>query len=60
MEAYHFLGIADEVKKTGALLMPMQVHDTEGRPTVVHPLMDNGKKTPGTPEVSISSLVSTA
>ncbi|KZV72944.1 hypothetical protein PENSPDRAFT_649364 [Peniophora sp. CONT] len=50
METYRMLGIADEVKAVGALLMPMQVHDSEGRPTVVHPLMDNGKKTPGAPE----------
>ncbi|VDC06551.1 unnamed protein product [Peniophora sp. CBMAI 1063] len=50
MEAYRMLGIVDEVKAVGGLLMPVQAHDPEGRPTVVHPLMDNGKKTPGAPE----------
>ena len=48
------LGIADEVKATGALLTRVQRYDAEGRPTDVVHMMEWGQKTPGIPEVSSS------
>ena len=45
------LGFVDEVKAAGSVIMPMQQHDTEGQPIKVYDFIDNGKKTPGAPEV---------
>ena len=45
------LGFVDEVKAAGSVIMPMQQHDAEGQPIKVYDFIDNGKKTPGAPEV---------
>ncbi|KZV61695.1 FAD/NAD(P)-binding domain-containing protein [Peniophora sp. CONT] len=50
METYRMLGIADEVKAAGSVIMPVQIYDAEGQPTTVFDMVEHTEKTPGIPE----------
>ncbi|VDB82631.1 unnamed protein product [Peniophora sp. CBMAI 1063] len=50
METYLMLGIADEIKAAGSVVVPVKQYDAEGKPFEEFNMMESLKKAPGLPE----------